>query len=173
MNLLERFRKTRVFAFDVDGVLTDGRVYLHTDGEQVRAMNIKDGFALQLAVRKGYRIVVISGSYSEPVIKRLNKLGIVDVFMQVENKVDVLNEYLKTIGEEASAVLFMGDDIPDFAVMKSVGFAAAPNDAVNEVKEIAHYISRFPGGAGCVRDVLETVLKLNGDWEKYTEVKSM
>jgi 3-deoxy-D-manno-octulosonate 8-phosphate phosphatase (KDO 8-P phosphatase) len=172
MTLLDKFKQIRLFAFDVDGVLTDGSVYLMESGEQVRAMNIKDGFALQLAVKKGYGIVVISGSYSEPVIKRLNKLGITDVFMKVENKLEKLQEYITDKNISLSQVIFVGDDVPDYQVMKNCGLAASPIDAVEEIKSISAYISQYPGGKGCVRDVIEKVLKLNGDWELFTDVKS-
>lgn len=173
MSLLEKFKKIRLFAFDVDGVLTDGTVSLHESGEQVRRMNIKDGFALQLAIRKGYKIIVISGSYSEPVIKRLNKLGIDDVVMRVEDKVEVLKKYVEQQSLTMDEVLFMGDDIPDYKVMKISGLAAAPADAVEDIKGISLYISRYAGGMGCVRDVIETVLKLNGHWELDTHIKSL
>lgn len=173
MSLLEKFKKIRLFAFDVDGVLTDGTVSLHESGEQVRRMNIKDGFALQLAIKRGYKIVVISGSYSEPVIKRLNKLGINDVMMKVEDKAEALRNYVEQHSIAMDEVLFMGDDVPDYNVMKVVGLAAAPADAVDDIKAISIYISRFAGGMGCVRDVLETVLKLNGHWELDTQVKSL
>lgn len=172
MTLLDKFKAIRLFAFDVDGVLTDGSVYLMDSGEQVRMMNIKDGFALQLAIKKGYKIVVISGSYSEPVIKRLNKLGIQDVFMKVEDKRSVLIQYAKEKNIGLEHVLFMGDDVPDYAVMKEAGIAAAPVDAMEDIKSASVYISQYGGGKGCVRDVIEKVMKLNGDWELFTDVKS-
>ncbi len=172
MTLLDKFKQVKLFAFDVDGVLTDGSVYIMDSGEQVRAMNIKDGFALQLAIKKGYGIVVISGSYSEPVIKRLNKLGITDVFMKIENKLEKLQEYIFDKNISLPQVLFVGDDVPDYQVMKHAGIAASPVDAVEEIKSISAYISQYPGGRGCVRDVIEKVLKLNGDWELFTDVKS-
>lgn len=172
MTLLDKFKAIRLFAFDVDGVLTDGSVYLMESGEQVRMMNIKDGFALQLAIKKGYKIVVISGSYSEPVIKRLNKLGIRDVFMKVEDKRSLLIQYAKDQNIGLEHVLFMGDDVPDYAVMKEAGIAAAPVDAMEDIKSASVYISQYGGGKGCVRDVIEKVMKLNGDWELFTDVKS-
>jgi 3-deoxy-D-manno-octulosonate 8-phosphate phosphatase (KDO 8-P phosphatase) len=172
MTLLEKFKAIRLFAFDVDGVLTDGSVYLMESGEQVRMMNIKDGFALQLAIKKGYKIVVISGSYSEPVIKRLNKLGIQDVFMKVEDKRSLLIQYARDQDISLEHVLFMGDDVPDYAVMKVAGIAAAPVDAMEDIKSASVYISQYGGGKGCVRDVIEKVMKLNGDWELFTDVKS-
>lgn len=141
MDLLERFKQVKVFVFDVDGVLTDGTLYVFDNGEQVRRMSIKDGFALQLAVKKGYRIIIVSGSYSEAVISRLNKLGITDVFMKVTNKKGRLEELFHQHGVQWQQVLFMGDDIPDYTVMKTAGLACAPSDAAPEIKQAAHYIS--------------------------------
>jgi 3-deoxy-D-manno-octulosonate 8-phosphate phosphatase (KDO 8-P phosphatase) len=172
MDLLTRFSNVKWFVFDVDGVLTDGTLYVFNDGEQVRRMNIKDGFALQLAVKKGYPVIIISGSYSEAVIARLNKLGIQDVFMKVTNKKAKLEELLLERGASMADVLFMGDDIPDYTLMKSAGLACAPADAAAEIKQSAHYISPLPGGMGCVREMIEKVLKLHGNWELETDIPS-
>jgi 3-deoxy-D-manno-octulosonate 8-phosphate phosphatase (KDO 8-P phosphatase) len=172
MNLLERFQKIRLFVFDMDGVLTDGSLYVFSDGEQVRKMNIKDGFALQLAVKKGYSIMVISGAYSEGVSKRLEKLGVADVFMKVGDKQQLLVSYMEERNIKVEEVLYMGDDIPDYAVMKMVGLACAPADAMPEIKSIAHYISSAKGGEGCAREVIEKVLKINRHWEVLTDVRS-
>src|SRR5688500_14526350 len=170
MSLLDSFRKIKVFAFDVDGVLTDGSLLVFDTGEQVRRMNIKDGFALQLAIKKGYRVVVISGSYSAAVRQRLDKLGVQDVYMRIEDKNQKLQEYLSEHEFSKDEVLFMGDDIPDYAVMKEVGLPCAPSDAAPEIKKISRYISASDGGTGCVRDVIEKVLKLNDHWELYTNI---
>ena len=172
MSLLERFQKIKLFVFDMDGVLTDGSLYVFADGEQVRKMNIKDGFALQLAVKKGYGLLVISGAYSEAVSKRLEKLGISDVLMKVGDKRETLTNYCKEKKISLEEVLFMGDDIPDYSVMKIVGLACAPADAMPEIKSLAHFISTRKGGEGCVREVIEKVLKLNGQWELETDVRS-
>ena len=172
MTLLERFQSIKLFVFDMDGVLTDGSLYVFNDGEQVRKMNIKDGFALQLAVKKGYGMMVISGAYSEAVQKRLEKLGITDVFMKVGDKRETLRNYLTEKKISAEHVLFMGDDIPDYTVMKIVGLACAPANAAPEIKSIAHFISTQNGGEGCVREVIEKVLKINGHWELETDVRS-
>lgn len=171
MSILDRFKQITTFIFDMDGVLTDGTVYV-LDGGQYRRMSIKDGFALQLAIKKGYRIAVISGSTSDPAVDRLNKLGIQDVFMGVKDKKARLNEYLRQHHLQVTEVLMMGDDIPDYEVMQSVGLACAPADAVTEIKEMAHYISLYPGGLGCVRDVIEKVLKLNDHWDLHTNTTS-
>jgi 3-deoxy-D-manno-octulosonate 8-phosphate phosphatase (KDO 8-P phosphatase) len=172
MSLLDRFRKIKVFVFDVDGVLTDGTLYVFDNGEQVRRMSIKDGFALQLAIKKGYRIIVVSGSYSEAVTVRLNKLGITDVHMRVTDKKGQLEQLLQQYGVDWANVLFMGDDIPDHAVMKKAGLACAPCDAAQEIKQAAHYVSPICGGKGCVREMIEKVLKLNDHWELETDIPS-
>jgi 3-deoxy-D-manno-octulosonate 8-phosphate phosphatase (KDO 8-P phosphatase) len=172
MTLLERFLNTRLFVFDVDGVLTDGSLYVFADGEQVRKMNIKDGFALQLAVKKGYGLMVMSGGHSDGVKKRLEKLGISDVFMKVADKKELLLTYLAEKKISPDHVLFMGDDIPDYPVMKIAGLACAPANAMPEIKALAHYISTKNGGDGCAREVIEKVLKANGHWELETDVSS-
>jgi len=172
MTVLERFQKIKLFVFDVDGVLTDGSLYVFNDGEQARKMNIKDGFALQLAVKKGYGMLVISGAYSEAVQKRLEKLGITDVLMKVTDKRETLLRYLEEKKISAEHVLFMGDDIPDYSVMKIAGLACAPANAAPEIRSIAHFISTSNGGEGCVREVIEKVLKINGHWELETDVRS-
>lgn len=171
MSILDRFKQITTFVFDMDGVLTDGTVYVLSDG-QYRRMSIRDGFALQLAVKKGYRIAVISGSNSEPVTQRLLKLGIEDVYMNVKDKTARLKEYMQQHALKTEQVLFMGDDIPDYEVMQMVGMACAPADAVMEVKQVAHYISLANGGMGCVRDVIEKVLKLNDHWDLHTNTPS-
>lgn len=172
MSLLDKFKQITTFVFDVDGVLTDGTLFVFDNGQFVRRMNIKDGFALQLAVKKGYRVAIISGGTSDAVTERLNRLGINDVFMQVTDKNKRLAEYVQQHKLSWNEVLFMGDDIPDYVVMKQVGMPCAPADAASEIKQIATYISLTPGGQGCVRDVIEKVLKLNDHWELHTDVAS-
>lgn len=172
MNLLDSFKKISCFAFDVDGVLTDGSLLVLDDGQMVRRMNIKDGYALQLAVKKGYKLLIISGGMSESVRSRLNKLGIEDVFLKVENKLATLEQYRKDMKLELHEILFMGDDIPDYSVMKIAGLACAPANAAPEIRSIAHFISTSNGGEGCVREVIEKVLKINGHWELETDVRS-
>jgi 3-deoxy-D-manno-octulosonate 8-phosphate phosphatase (KDO 8-P phosphatase) len=151
--------------FDVDGVLTDGKLLILKDGQMCRSMNIKDGYALQLAVKKGYRIVIISGGASEEVKERLQRLKLTDVFMQVEDKQKFLADYVKNNNLSWNEILFMGDDIPDYDCMLMAALACCPADAVPEIKSISKYISTYKGGEGCVRDVIEKVLKLNGDWD--------
>ncbi len=165
MNILELFQPIKTFVFDVDGVLTDGMLLVLNDGQMARKMNIRDGFALQLAIKKGYRVVVISGGNSPAVQDRLQKLGVVDVFMQVEDKKTRLGEYAAQHGLIWDEILFMGDDIPDFHPMQLVGLPCCPHDAAPEIKRISKYISPLVGGSGCARDVIEKVLKLNGHWD--------
>lgn len=164
MNVLEQFRHIRTFIFDVDGVLTDGTIQLLPGGEQSRKMNIRDGYALQLAVKMGYRVAIISGGRSESVVSRLNGLGITDIFTGVTDKSEKLEDYALEHDLLWEQMLFMGDDIPDHRAMQLCGIAACPADAAPEIKSISRYISPVAGGQGCVRDVIEKVLKLNGHW---------
>jgi 3-deoxy-D-manno-octulosonate 8-phosphate phosphatase (KDO 8-P phosphatase) len=163
-NFKTKLTSVKAFIFDVDGVLTDGSVTLMPDGEQVRVMNIKDGYALQLAIKKGYKIAIISGGRSEMVRKRLNGLGIADVYLGIESKIDTYKEFLEIHELTAEEVLYMGDDIPDYEVMKRVGIPTCPNDSAQEIKDISIYISHQKGGKGAVRDVIEQVMKLHGKW---------
>lgn len=172
MSLLERFKQITTFVLDVDGVLTDGTIYVFENGEQVRRMSIRDGYALQLAVKKGYRLLVISGSNSPAVVARLKKLGLTDIFMSVLDKRSAIIQYMDDHALTREQVLFMGDDIPDYIAMQVAGLPCAPADASTEIKEVAAYICSAPGGRGCVREVIEKVLKLNGDWELNTDVPS-
>lgn len=168
MSALAAFKSITTFVFDVDGVLTDGSLLIMNDGSWARTMNIKDGYALQLAVKKGYRVVVISGGSSEAVKERLHKLGITDVFMPATGKKDILIQYAMEKGLRWDEILFMGDDMPDYEVMQLVGLPCCPADAVQEIKSLSHYISHIDGGRGCARDVIEKVLKLNGHWHADT-----
>ena len=172
MSLLERFKKITTFVLDVDGVLTDGTIYVFENGEQVRRMSIRDGFALQLAIKKGYRILIISGSNSPAVIVRLKKLGITDIFMNVLDKPAAILQYMADHNLKKDEVLFMGDDIPDFVAMQTVGLPCAPNDAAHEIRKAAVYICNANGGKGCAREVIEKVLKLNDHWEMETDIAS-
>lgn len=165
MNVLALFRPLEVFVFDVDGVMTDGSLQLLDSGELSRSMNIRDGYALQLAVKKGYHVAVITGGKSALVEKRLQGLGVTDVFSGVTDKRKALSAYLEKQGLEKEKVLYMGDDMPDLMVMREVGMAVCPADAVEEIRAVCHYISPYGGGKGCVRDVLEKAMKLQGRWE--------
>jgi 3-deoxy-D-manno-octulosonate 8-phosphate phosphatase (KDO 8-P phosphatase) len=173
MSFLQLFKNITTFVFDVDGVLTDGTILVFDSGEQVRRMNIKDGYALQLAVKKGYRVAVISGAKSDGVRIRLNKLGITDVFMQEGNKKARLESFIREKNISWKEVLFMGDDVPDYSVMQAAGISCAPADAASSIRDMAKYISPFRGGEGCARDVIEKVLRLNDHWELDTSVTSV
>lgn len=170
MNILSRLQLIKTFIFDLDGVLTDGSLIVDADGNWLRRMNIRDGYALQLAIKAGYNVVIISGSESVPVAERLNKLGITEVFMKVIDKEKFLKEYLLKNNYKIPEVLYMGDDIPDYSFMQIAGFACCPADAAFEIKKISSYISPLSGGKGCVRDVIEKVLKLNNHWPLDTSV---
>lgn len=152
------------FIFDVDGVLTNGTIAVTTSGEMLRTMNIKDGYALKTAVNKGFHVCIISGGTNEGVRLRLEGLGITDIFLGAHNKIDQLNQYLEKHQLNIKNVLYMGDDLPDFPVMKLVGLPCCPQDAVPEIKAISKYVSHKNGGKGAVRDVIEQVLKVQGKW---------
>jgi 3-deoxy-D-manno-octulosonate 8-phosphate phosphatase (KDO 8-P phosphatase) len=152
------------FMFDVDGVLTNGLVHISSTGELTRLMNTKDGYALKTAIDAGYNICIISGGQNEGVRSRLAGLGITDIYLGAHDKLIQFNEYLNEKNLTPEEILYMGDDIPDYPVMKKVALAACPKDAVAEIQGVSHYISQKKGGLGCVRDVIEQVLKVQGNW---------
>ncbi len=160
----EYLKHITTFIFDVDGVLTDGTVFINTEGELLRTMSIKDGYALKTAVQQGYNVCIISGGKNEGVRKRLKGLGLTDIYLGAHHKVEQLDEYLDIYNIKSENVLYMGDDIPDMPVMQMVGLPTCPQDAVAEIKEISKYVSFKKGGKGCVRDVIEQVLKVQGKW---------
>jgi 3-deoxy-D-manno-octulosonate 8-phosphate phosphatase (KDO 8-P phosphatase) len=172
MSLLNQFRQVKCFAFDVDGVLTDGSILLLDDGQMARSMNTRDGYALQLAVKKGFPVIIISGGGNEGVRARLYKLGITDVYINATDKKSVLQAFLQEKNIDPSSVLFMGDDIPDYDAMQLCGLPCCPTDAAAEIKIISKYIAGTAGGKGCVREVIEKVLKLGGHWHKDTSIAS-
>ncbi len=164
MNYKQLLKNINTFIFDVDGVMTNGLIFLGPGGEMLRNMNVKDGYALQLAVRKGYRIIIISGGSSESVRQRFEQLGIEEIHLGIGHKNKVFDELIRKYDIDPDRVLYLGDDIPDYEVMARVGIAACPADAVEEIKTISKYISPFKGGEGCVRDVLEQVMKIQDVW---------
>ena len=172
MSIPQLFNKITTFIFDVDGVLTDGTVLVLENGLQARRMNIKDGYALQLAIKKGYRILIVSGAAASPVIDRLNKLGIADVHTGITDKKLFVETYIVNNNLTTAEILFMGDDIPDQYVMLMVGLPVCPADAVPEIKEISKYISPLNGGYGCVRNVIEKVMKSQGNWRHEEDIAS-
>jgi 3-deoxy-D-manno-octulosonate 8-phosphate phosphatase (KDO 8-P phosphatase) len=166
INFKQKLRDIRCFVLDVDGVMTDGGLLITEDGAQLRKMNIRDGYAIAQAVRNGYYLWVISGSSSEGVRKRLGYLGVDEVHMSVENKWQKLESLLIQHRVSVQEVLYMGDDVPDLEVMKKCAVKTAPADAAVEILAIADYVSVKKGGEGCVRDVIEQVLRVKGDWVK-------
>ena len=163
-NFKEDLQKVRAFVFDVDGVFTDGKLYLFGQDEFVRAMNIKDGYAVRYAIDKGYPIGIISGGNSHAVHERFRKLGVTDIYLNTHDKKDKLEEFYFQYDLDPSSILYMGDDIPDYQVMQQCGIPTCPSDAAEEIKALSRYISDFKGGQGCVRDVIEQVLRLQGKW---------
>jgi 3-deoxy-D-manno-octulosonate 8-phosphate phosphatase (KDO 8-P phosphatase) len=165
MSQLELFNQIDTFIFDVDGVLTNGQLIVMNDGSLLRTMNIKDGYALQLAIKKGYKIIIISGGNSEVVKKRLAGLQVLEAHFAVIDKKTKLNEIILNNQLNLDTCLYMGDDMPDVAAMQTVALPCCPNDACTEVITASKYVSPIAGGLGCVRDVIEKVMKLRGDWE--------
>ena len=170
--MLAAFKKIKCFVFDVDGVLTNGNVTVMPNGVLIRTMNIKDGYALQLAIKKGYKVWVISGGNSEEVKTRLQNLGVSEVFMKVTDKKQLLSELMLLNELAKEEVLFMGDDTPDLEAMQLAGIAACPSDAVVDIKEICSYKAIAKGGAGCAREVIEKTLKLNNHWDLVDHIRA-
>ncbi len=159
------------FVFDIDGVLTDSSVHITPTGEMLRIMNIRDGFAMKAAIESGYQVCIISGGSNEGVRIRLKNLGITDIYLGTPDKVESFHEYCDGHQINPEQVLYMGDDIPDYHVMKLVGLPTCPQDAVAEIKAIANYISHKNGGKGAVREVIEQVMKVQGKWHLYYDGK--
>ena len=151
-------------AFDVDGVLSADTIPLHPGGEPCRTVNIKDGYAIQLAMRKGFEVAIITGGRTEAVRQRFEGLGVQHIYMGASVKIVSFEEWLLATGLQADEILYMGDDIPDYEVMQRVGLPCCPADAAPEIKSIATYISPRNGGYGCGRDVIEQVMKAQGKW---------
>jgi 3-deoxy-D-manno-octulosonate 8-phosphate phosphatase (KDO 8-P phosphatase) len=163
-NFKENLIKVRAFIFDIDGVLSLQTIGLNTFGVPNRTVNLRDGYAIQYAVRKGYRVGIISGSSSKEYQRRLKLLGVTDIYLNSKSKIDHFNSFINKYKLDKSEVLFMGDDIPDYEVMKEAGVPVCPSDADSEIKQVAVYISDKRGGEGCVRDVIEQVLRLHDKW---------
>lgn len=163
LNFKEKLVYVRAFAFDVDGVFS-GNIYLSSSGEQWRSMNIKDGYALQYAVKKGYPVAIITGGLCKGIQIRFEGLGVQDIYLGSSNKKEAFYDFLQKYQLQPSDVLYMGDDLPDYEVMKMAGVSVCPADAAVEIIEIADYVSHHKGGEGCVRDVIEQVLRAQGKW---------
>ncbi|MCD7937762.1 MAG: HAD-IIIA family hydrolase [Tannerellaceae bacterium] len=156
--------KIKAFVFDVDGVLSGDIIPLHPNGDPMRTVNIKDGYAIQLAVKKGYHVAIITGGYTDSVELRFSRLGVEHIYMRSAVKITDFEHFLEKTGLREEEVMYAGDDIPDYEVMCRAGLPVAPADAVPEIKAIAKYISRYKGGEGIARDVIEQTLKANNDW---------
>lgn len=156
--------RVKAFVFDVDGVMSKSIQTLSPSGDPIRTANIKDGYAIINAMKQGYHIGVISGGYTEEVRKRCEKIGIKHIYMKAGNKMECYEDFIEKTGVNSENVMYMGDDIPDYNVMTRAGIPVCPNDAVTEIKSISKYISDRNGGEGCVRDVIEQVMRAQGKW---------
>lgn len=163
-NVLSNFLSIKTFIFDVDGVLTNNHLLILEDGSLLRQMFAPDGLALKLALDAGYKIAIITGGKSEGVIKRLNNLGIFDIYSGIDKKINAYYDLLTKYHLNSNEILYMGDDIIDYEVMQKVGLAACPSDANFEIQQISKYISKLEGGKGCVRDVIEKTMRLQNTW---------
>ena len=164
MNYKHDLHNIKAFVFDFDGVMTNGSVFTLPDGQTMRYGNVKDGYAIQYAVKKGYLIALISGAKSDSIIHRMQSLGVQRIYTGCPSKIDTYRKFLAENNLKESEVVCMGDDIPDYEIMSHCGVAACPADAAMEIKAISHYISLYKGGEGCVRDIIEQTLRLHGKW---------
>ena len=163
-NYKENLINIKAFIFDVDGVLTDGKLLIAESGELLRTMNVKDGFALKYAIDSGFKIGIISGGTNEAVRKRLSNLGIKEIHLRSHDKIVPFNDFIKKHELDPKNILVMGDDIPDIPIIEAAGVGCCPQDAVPEVKMVSDYISQTSGGMGAVRDVIEQVMKIQEKW---------
>ena len=163
-NYKEILPKIKTFIFDVDGVLTDGKILITAEGELLRAMDTKDGYAIKCALMMGYKVVIISGGTNEAVRERFKTLGLYDIYLGAHHKLEPYQDLLDNYELNPEEILYMGDDVPDIPVMEKVGLGCCPQDAVSDVKAIAKYVSHKNGGEGCVREIIEQVLRVQGKW---------
>jgi len=164
MNILANFKSVTTLIFDVDGVLTNSQLLITERGELLRSMNTRDGYAIKRAIQVGLQVVIITGGNSKGVISRLKGLGVIDIYTNSHPKIDDYEELCSIYDLQKSKILYMGDDLPDYEVMQAVGLACCPANATPEIQAISQYVSPFNGGEGCVRDVIEKVLKLQNKW---------
>ena len=164
MNYLEEFRNIKTFIFDVDGVLTNSQLIILENGRLLRQMSTRDGYAIKEAIKYGFKVFIITGGKSTGVAQRLKNLGVTFVYSGIEDKMDAFEEILDAYEIDKDEILYMGDDLPDYEVMRQVAIPCCPADAAVEIKQLSRYISPMKGGEGCVRDVIEKVLKLNNKW---------
>lgn len=167
MNYLEKFKDINTFIFDVDGVLTNSNLLILENGALLRTMNVRDGYAIKKAVEKGYRVCIITGGQSKGVKLRLEALGVTDIFDGISDKLDTYLKYIKAHDINPDTIMYMGDDLPDYEVMRHVGLPVCPMNAAHEISAFAQYISPLKGGEGCVRDVIEKVMRLHDYWLDY------
>ena len=159
-------QKIRAIVFDLDGVLSSSTISLGADGVPLRTVNIKDGYAIQLAVKMGLHVAIISGCKIESVRSRYEGLGMTDIYLGASVKIKIYEDFLAKYHLKEEEVMFMGDDIPDLEIMRRVGCPVCPKDACSEVKAVSIYVSDYQGGDGCGRDVIEQTLKAQGKWLK-------
>ena len=165
-NYKEKLKDISTFIFDFDGVLSDGKVLVTSNGDQLRVTDAKDGYAIQYAIKQGYRVCIISGGYSETMRMRFSGFPFFDIFLKVADKVHAFSQYIENHNINPEHVMYMGDDIPDYEVMQMAGLRACPADASIEIQHISHYISHKNGGNGCVRDIIEQTLRSQDKWFK-------
>ncbi len=162
-------KKIRAVIFDVDGVLSSETMPLHPSGEPMRTVNIKDGYAIQLARKLGLRIAILTGGNTNSVRLRYEHLGVEDIFMGCDVKINVYEEFLKKYGLSDEEIIYVGDDIPDYEIMSRCGCPCCPSDACTDIKRISRYVSKVAGGYGCGRDIIEQVLRAQGRWMNDAE----
>ena len=160
----DELRHVKAFAFDVDGVFTDGKVFLHPSGELLRTAHMRDGYAVQLAIKKGFPVAIISGGKSDSLYARFKGLGVTDIYLGSLDKMADFTDFCFKYSIQPEDILYMGDDVPDYEVLQKVGMSCCPADAASQIKGIVKYISPFKGGEGCVRDVIEQVLRVQNYW---------
>ena len=164
-NYKEKLKHIKAFVLDVDGVLTNGELYIHPNGTLMRKMNAKDGYILKLAIKLGYKIAIITGGKEEEIKKRLENLGVHEVFLNSHDKLPILMHFMKDYKLDKKNIMYMGDDIPDIETLKYVGFSCCPKNAVNDVQIVCDYVSNKNGGEGCVRDIIEQTLRVTKKWD--------
>ena len=156
--------KIKTFIFDVDGVLTDGKILINSDGELLRSFDTKDGYSMKCALVKGFKIAIITGGRNEAVRERFKELGVIDIYLGAHHKLDAYQDLMDNFDLNPEEILYIGDDIPDIPVMEKVGLGCCPADAASDVKAMADYVSHKKGGEGCVRELIEQVLRVQGKW---------
>ena len=154
----------KTFIFDVDGVLTDGKILITNEGELLRSFDTKDGYAMKCALVQGYKIAIITGGRNHGVEERFKELGVYDIYMGAHYKLDAFQDLLDNYDLDPETILYIGDDVPDIPVMEKVGLGCCPADAVSDIKAMADYVSHKNGGEGCVRELIEQVLRVQGKW---------